>query len=157
MPRLGVGRDGCRTPMQWSGEKYAGFSTAPPWLPVEPGYRGRNVASQNDVATSVLALYRRLIALRHLHSALRVGSYRPVIAAGELLLFVRECESERLLVALNLGHEPISVTFAGGHLQGHVLLSTFCDRHSEAASGCIDLRSDEGIIVKLAASAALPG
>ena len=143
--------------MQWSDEKYAGFSIAPPWLPVEPGYRGRNVASQNDVASSVLALYRRLIALRHLHSALRVGSYRPVIAAGELLLFVRECETERLLVALNLGHEPISVTFPGGHLQGHVLLSTFCDRHRETANGRIDLRSDEGIIVKLAASAVLPG
>ena len=81
VPGLGVGRDGCRTPMQWSGEKYAGFSTAPPWLPVEPGYRDRNVAGQNEVATSVLALYRRLIALRRQHRVLRVGSYRPVIAA----------------------------------------------------------------------------
>jgi alpha-glucosidase len=144
--------------MQWSGENYAGFSIAPPWLPVDPGYRDRNVASQNEVATSVLALYRRLIALRRQHHALRVGSYRPVIAAGEVLLFVRECETERLLVALNLGREPVSVTFLpGGRLQGHVLLSTFCDRDSETANGCIDLRSDEGIIVKLAASAVLPG
>src|SRR5215469_1099934 len=157
VPGLGVGRDGCRTPMQWSSAKYAGFSTAPPWLPVEPSYRDRNVASQNEVATSVLALYRRLIALRRQHRALRVGSYRPVIAAGEVLLFVRECETERLLVALNLGHEPISVTFPGGRLQGHVLLSTFCDRDSESANRRIDLRSDEGIIVKLAASAVLPG
>jgi len=105
----------------------------------------------------VLALYRRLIALRRQHRVLRVGSYRPVIAAGELLLFVRECETERLLVALNLSHEPISVTFPDGRLQGYVLLSTFCDRDSETANGRINLRSDEGIIVKLAASAVLPG
>jgi alpha-glucosidase len=34
VPGLGVGRDGCRTPMQWNGEKFAGFSIAMPWLPV---------------------------------------------------------------------------------------------------------------------------
>jgi len=156
VPGLGVGRDGCRTPMQWSSAKYAGFSTAPPWLPVEPDYRDRNVVSQNEDPTSLLRLYRRLIALRRKHRALVIGSYRPVIATGESLLFVRECEGERLLVALNLGHEPISVTFPGGRLRGHVLLSTLCDRDSEAADGTIDLRSDEGIIVKLPASAILP-
>ena len=156
VPGLGVGRDGCRTPMQWSEEKYAGFSSVPPWLPVEPDYRDRNVASENEVATSLLQLYRRLIALRRKYRALRAGSYRAVIAAGELLLFVRECEDERLLVALNLGDEPTSVSFPGGGLSGHVLLSSFCDRDVEPADASIELRPDEGVIIKLHAGAVLP-
>ena len=156
VPGLGVGRDGCRTPMQWSEEKYAGFSSVPPWLQVEPDYRDRNVASENEVATSLLQLYRRLIALRRKYRALRAGSYRAVIAAGELLLFVRECEDERLLVALNLGDEPTSVSFPGGGLSGHVLLSSFCDRDVEPADASIELRPDEGVIIKLHAGAVLP-
>jgi alpha-glucosidase len=156
VPGLGVGRDGCRTPMQWSEEKYAGFSSAPPWLPVEPDYRDRNVASENEVATSLLQLYRRLIALRRKYRALRAGSYRAVIAAGELLLFVRECEDERLLVALNLGDEPTSVSFPVGGLRGHVLLSSFCDRDFEPADASIELRPDEGVIIELHAGAVLP-
>ena len=79
-----------------------------------------------------------------------------MIAAGELLLFVRECEDERLLVALNLGDEPTSVSFPGGGLSGHVLLSSFCDRDVEPADASIELRPDEGVIIKLHAGAVLP-
>ena len=34
VPGIGVGRDGCRTPMQWNATAGAGFSTAAPWLPL---------------------------------------------------------------------------------------------------------------------------
>jgi alpha-glucosidase len=57
VPGLGVGRDGCRTPMQWNGNEFAGFSIAKPWLPVAPSYRACNVAkhdgNDNDATRAV--------------------------------------------------------------------------------------------------------
>ena len=43
VPGIGVGRDGCRTPMQWDATKSAGFSDADPWRPVADNFRDENV------------------------------------------------------------------------------------------------------------------
>lgn len=156
VPGLGLGRDGCRTPMQWNTGEYAGFSTDKPWLPIESSYRSRNVETQSSQPTSLLQLHRRLIELRRRHGALRIGSYRSIVAEGDLLLFIREGDGEKILVALNMGHEPFSLSFPGGLLRGQVLLSTFCDRNSEFVDGRVELRSDEGIIIQLASGAIVP-
>src|SRR4051812_22270741 len=63
-PGLNLGRDPERTPMQWSAAPGAGFTTGPPWLPVAAGYRETNVETQRCAPASMLALHRRLIALR---------------------------------------------------------------------------------------------
>jgi alpha-glucosidase len=157
VPGLGVGRDGCRTPMQWNDGKFAGFSIAKPWLPVEPSYRNRNVAQQKDEPASMLQLYQRLIELRRTHRALQIGKYRPIKGLGELLLFVREYGDEKLLIALNMGQESMSVAFANGLSRGEILLSSFCDRDAELIDGNVILRSDEGAVIKLAADAIVPG
>ena len=140
--------------MQWSDEKFSGFSIAKPWLPVESSYHNRNVAKQKDEPASMLQLYHRLIELRRRHEALQIGSYRPITAANELLLFVREHGGEKLLIALNMGQE--SIGFANELLRGEILLSSFCDRDSELIDGNVNLRSDEGTIIKLAADAIVP-
>ncbi len=59
-------------------------------------------------------LYRRLIRARRERRALTRGSYRPMKAIGNLLLFARETKTERMLVALNLGDDPIPVSFSLG-------------------------------------------
>jgi alpha-glucosidase len=156
VPGLGLGRDGGRTPMQWSAAPNAGFSDTEPWLPLEAAYAARNVAALSADKASILQLYRRLLALRRKHRALNAGSYRPLVASGDLLLFVRQCDEERLLVALNLGAEPTRVTLGRGHLAGTLLLSTFCQRHCERVRQNIDLQGNEGVIVELAGDAVLP-
>jgi alpha-glucosidase len=156
VPGLGVGRDGCRTPMQWNDEEFAGFSIAKPWLPVELSYRNRNVAAQKIEPASMLQLYRNLIELRRRYQALQIGAYRPIRSANELLLFVREHGGEKILIALNLGHESKSVDFANDFLRGEILLSSFCDRYAEAIDGNVQLRPDEGAVIKLATDAILP-
>ena len=145
----GFGRDGCRTPMQWSAEDNAGFSMVASWLPPLPTFRENNVATLRQDANSIYQLHRRLIALRRAHPALVLGSYRPIVASGDLLLYVRELGNERLLVALNLGHEPTVASFQPGTLAGRLLLSTFGDRADEMVRGSVDLRGDEGIVVQL--------
>jgi len=61
VPGQGLGRDGCRTPMQWDGTPFAGFSTAKPWLPLAENYVVENVAEQQREPDSMLRFYRRLI------------------------------------------------------------------------------------------------
>ena len=92
-------------------------------------------------------LSRRLLSLRRSHPALATGAYIPVAAEGDLLLYRREGEAERLLVALNLGGEPLLV--AAPEIEGKVLLSTFCDREAEPVPGEISLRGHEGVVVRL--------
>ena len=68
-------RSQSRTPMPWSGDRGAGFTTAArPWLRVGPDAAGRNVAAQDRDPTSVLACYRRVIAARRACRALQDGS-----------------------------------------------------------------------------------
>ena len=69
---VGISRDPQRTPMQWSSAPGAGFTTGRPWLPLGIDYADQNVEQQRGDPTSMLSLYRRLIALRRQspHSAL---------------------------------------------------------------------------------------
>jgi alpha-glucosidase len=154
VPGIGVGRDGCRTPMQWTAGLYAGFSHAEPWLPLADDFRQENVESQQGEASSIFNLHRRLIALRRRRNALAQGSYLPIVATGDALLFVRSDGSERLLVALNMGNQPVRLSSKVA--AGSLLLSSGADREGEKVRGVLDLRSNEGVVVELAETAELP-
>jgi alpha-glucosidase len=149
VPGIGVGRDGCRTPMQWDATSNAGFSIAPPWLPVADDFRHENVENQRRDPTSMLNLYRRLIALRRARNALTIGSYRPIKAAEEVLIFVREAGQDRVLVALNMGNEPVAASFASTGTAGTLLLSSYLDRTNERIRNAFDLRPSEGVMIDL--------
>jgi alpha-glucosidase len=144
VPDIGVGRDGCRTPMQWDATRYAGFSTSPPWLPVAEDSVDENVVNLDADALSILSLYRALIALRKKLPLLQSGDYVPVAAEGDLLLYRRQGDGNSVMVALNLGDQPVSI--AAGR-DGTILLSTFLDRECETVADTVDLRGNEGVII----------
>ena len=106
MPGLGLGRDPERTPMQWDATAHAGFTSGRPWLPVAPDAATVNVARQRDDPASMLALYRRLLALRRARPALSIGSYEPVDGTGDVLAYARNAGDNQCLVALNLSCTP---------------------------------------------------
>jgi alpha-glucosidase len=147
VPGLGVGRDGCRTPMQWDATRYAGFSSAPPWLPLAGDAAHENVVNLAAEARSILSLYKALVRLRKLRPQLVAGSYVPVVAEGDLLLYRREAEGATIMVALNLGAEPISLSSDAIGLDGQILLSTHMDRNAEPVNGSLDLRGNEGVVI----------
>jgi alpha-glucosidase len=149
VPERGLGRDGCRTPMQWDTTLHAGFSEQEPWLPLAGSAQHENVENQRRDSTSFLSLYRRLIALRRSEPALQLGTYKTIYAREDAWLYVREFGRQRILVALNMGSEPTAVAFTSGPILGRLLLSTHLDRSGEQANGSIDLRSHEGVVVKL--------
>ena len=148
VPGLGVGRDGCRTPMQWDASQHAGFSLVRPWLPLAADFATDNVAMLDADPRSILSLYRTLIALRRSRPELAAGDYQPLFAEGDLLLYRRTVAGKALTVALNLGAEPISVAASPALLSREILLSTFLDRRGECVSGKLDLRGNEGVIIE---------
>ncbi len=96
------GRDPARTPMQWSGGPYAGFSSAVPWLPVNPEYPVLNVDRQEGDEKSLLSFTRKLIRLRREHPALARGAWEPLDTGKDgLLSYARIEGSERIVVLLN--------------------------------------------------------
>jgi len=158
VPGQGLGRDGARTPLQWDGGKFAGFATVTPWLPVAANYAQQNIAEQSRNPGSIYRLYQRLLALRREQPALRRGSYRPISANGDLLLYTREFEGDRIFVVLNLGSEPTAVALPAESRAGRLLVSTFGDRDRELVREIIDIRGNEGVVVELSKQAvdALP-
>jgi len=71
-------RDNARTPMQWSDEENAGFTTGTPWLKVNPNYTAINAAAQTADGNSFYSFYKKLIALR------KNPAYRETIVYGAL-------------------------------------------------------------------------
>ena len=145
--RTGRNRDPTRTPMQWSNELHAGFSTVEPWLPVGVDRDTANVATQSRDAGSLLTLYRRLLELRAAMPMLLDGSQEPFAAGPNLVAYTRGDGTRRLLVVLNLVHEQAACAI--GDEKGRVLLSSFLDRESEVVEHQIRLRADEGLLIAL--------
>jgi len=147
VPGLGLGRDGCRTPMQWDASRFAGFSNAEPWLPLTDDAAQRNVANERSDPGSLYNLYRRLIALHRAHRPLAIGSYRPVAAEGDVLAYMREQDGERFFVALNFGAATAIVAMPAG--QGTIALSLLGDRGGESVRGRLNLAGNDGLLIKL--------
>jgi alpha-glucosidase len=144
----GLGRDGCRTPMQWDRTTHAGFSSVESWLPV--GIMDHdNVVAQLCDNTSMYWLCRRLIDLRRKCPALSLGSYGSVRADENLLIFTREHGGEQLLVALNFAGEPAAASFPSGEWSGRLLISSAGDRAGESVRGSVNLRAHEGTVVEI--------
>jgi alpha-glucosidase len=102
------GRDGARTPIPWTADAdHAGFSPVEPWLPVDPRHISLAVDRQEADPDSVLAITRRLVALRKAHPALRAGAIRRIDAPQPILAFERGDGADRLLCVFNLGAESV--------------------------------------------------
>ncbi|HLI26638.1 MAG TPA: maltose alpha-D-glucosyltransferase [Chloroflexota bacterium] len=112
-------RDGVRTPMQWSADRNAGFSTAdrqrlykPVIVDLEYHYEAVNVQAQQANPHSLLWWMKRLIALRKRHRAFGRGSLEFLHPANrKVLAFVREYQDERILVVANLSRfaQPVEL------------------------------------------------
>jgi oligo-1,6-glucosidase len=94
-------RDNARTPVQWSDEANAGFTTGKPWLGINGNYRKINYASQRGDGNSVLGFYKKLIALRAENDVLKYGEFRPLGAKGNVIAWQRVLGDEVWTVLLN--------------------------------------------------------
>lgn len=151
VPGIGLGRDPERTPMQWDATPFAGFSPVHPWLPVAPDYATMNVAVEEADPASMLTFTRALLALRRATPALEVGTYRSLPSGdAEVFAYMREAGPDRLLIVLNLSQNLRRVSLAPPGHPAHLVLSTLADHKGTVDLGTVDLRPDEGIVLRIA-------
>jgi glycosidase len=128
-----------RTPMQWSSAPGAGFTGGTPWENPQPDWAVTNVQAQDGDAASLLNHYRRLIHLRHDHSALSRGDLIVGSASDPgIAAFVRRSPTETLLVVLNFAAAAIpdvAVMLAAG--SGASAASRFDRIYDDPSGSCL--------------------
>lgn len=102
-------RDNARTPVQWSGEKNAGFTTADkPWFFINENYKEINVAAQENDPDSILNFYRKVIKFRKEHEVCIYGDYKEHLKESrELFVYERNYEGKRMLVICSFTEKPV--------------------------------------------------
>ena len=102
------GRDNARTPMQWTAGENAGFTTAKPWLPVNPNHVSINAEAALADPDSVFYHYQKLIALRKEYGVFRDGAFTLLCPEDEkLFAYTRDLEGAHLLVVCNFSGETL--------------------------------------------------
>jgi oligo-1,6-glucosidase len=103
-------RDSARTPMQWSGAKYAGFSVVKPWFYLNANYKTVNAEAEENDPDSILNFYRRCLALRKSNDILLWGSYKEHFPrSGKLYMYERSDAKTggRVLVICSFSKAPM--------------------------------------------------
>lgn len=133
-------RDNSRTPMQWSAEANAGFTTGQPWLSCAQNYETINVAQAVADPDSVFHTYRQLIALRKACPLLTFGDYEDLDPQHpRLWIYLRRWQQQQLLVVANLSREPLgwhNAAIEAGSGWRRVL-SNYDDAPMEPAAGVL--------------------
>jgi len=120
------GRDNARTPMQWSQEANAGFTTGTPWLPVNENYTQINAEAALKDPNSIFYYYQKLIQLRKNYAVFKDGDFKLVYPDNpEVFAYTRETDGEKLLVVCNFTALHHAFRLPDGFLGAKVLLSNY--------------------------------
>ena len=103
-------RDNARTPVQWSGEKYAGFSTVEPWYLVNSNYKEINVEAEEKDPNSVLNFYKKVIKERNENKETAIyGEFKMMYNSdNHILAYKKIAEKDELFVVVNLSKKTLS-------------------------------------------------
>ena len=145
------GRDGCRTPMPWSGADHGGFSEVKPWLPLHPRLDELNLDAQRQDPDSIWRAYQALLALRKAHVALQYGSFHVLAVDDERVFAFRrevwpegsEASSREIVTRWDEAIHPVDQVWVFCNLSDQVVrlqqaegatLSTLFSTHRGAGS-----------------------
>lgn len=140
------GRDNARTPMQWDDSAYAGFSTATPWIMVNPNYTKINAKDQVNREDSVFKYYQKLIKLRHESELIVYGTYDLILDDDkDIYAYIRTLGDEKLIVYCNFSENTREVELPEEFVNKKVLISNYSDAK---ANQKITLRPYEAIVIQ---------
>jgi glycosidase len=125
------GRDNARTPFQWDDSENAGFSSARPWLKVNPRYKEINAEKDRKSPDSIYYWYQKLIRLRKEMEIITEGDFNLLFPDDEdIFAYMRTFEDERLIVVGNFSGKTREIEL-DGQLDGYeILLKNYDERLS---------------------------
>ena len=119
-------RDNARTPMQWSGEVGAGFTSGRPWLKINGNYKDVNVAEENEKDDGVLAFWKKMISMRKSEPVLAEGKFSSVYEGKRIYAFSRELNGKKMISVCNMSAKSVRLpSVLGGY--GMPALSNYKD------------------------------
>ena len=123
-------RDNSRTPMQWTDERYCGFSDTKPWIPVWDNFEKINVKKQKQDRDSILEFYKKLIMLRKEKEVIARGNieFMEVENAG-VLAYTRCLDKQKLLVCCNFRDVESQMEFTQEWKSGRKILGNYEENH----------------------------
>ena len=140
------GRDNARTPMQWDDSDYAGFSTAEPWIMVNPNYTKINAKDQVNREDSVFKYYQKLIRLRHESDLIVYGTYDLILDDDkDIYAYTRTLNNDKLIVYCNFSENTREVELPEEFTAGKILISNYNDA---VVNTRLTLRPYEAIVIQ---------
>ncbi|WP_428229609.1 DUF2396 family protein [Flavobacterium sp.] len=109
-------RDKSRSPMQWNGNAFAGFSNAKTWIKINPDYKKVNMAAYKTQKNSILNSYKKLITLRNKEKTLQYGDYENLELQGDQISFTRSFQKDKITLVINFGSKTEITLPAGATL-----------------------------------------
>ena len=102
-------RDNARTPMQWSGDSGAGFTSGKPWLKINGNYKEVNVKAEQSREDGVLAFWKQMIALRKSDKVLAEGGFSSIFEGKRVYAFERELDGRKLISVCNMSGKKVKL------------------------------------------------
>lgn len=141
-------RDNGRSPMQWTSEHEAGFTTAKPWLPVNPNFKTVNVSSEEKDAASNLNYFKKMVNLRKENPILIHGKYELLLKDHpNIYAYTRTLGKEKILVLLNFSKEKSSVHIKEMSQQPDIWINNY--QNLESKNQTVSLLPYQACIMKL--------
>ncbi|GMA98029.1 alpha-glucosidase [Pelosinus sp. IPA-1] len=121
-------RDNARTPMQWTSDKHAGFTSGEPWLPVNENYGDLNAKQELQDEGSVLRYYHRLAKLRQEYDILLIGSYEELLETDEqIFAYRRVLDKNKMIILCNFSEQEKACNLTEIEDNGKLLISNYKD------------------------------
>lgn len=141
-------RSGARTPMPWTAEPGAGFTSGRPWLRFGPDVTTRNVAAQAGDPDSVLLCYRRVLRARHELAVLQDGDLQLVdVGDPGVLAFSRSGSGSTALVLVAFTGADSRITLPAAPTRAwRPVVGTHADL-PDVAGRSVELRAFEGLVL----------
>ena len=142
-------RDHGRTPMQWNGEKNAGFTTGKPWLAVNPNYDKINVEKALTDENSIYNYYKKIIAYRKGNEIIKNGTYLESYPKHkDLYVYEREYNGEVLFVICNFKNKEVAFDVPG-HIAYYTEKLVFHNYNYDRKLSSMVLRPYEAMVFHL--------